>query len=98
MVDVDDRYVVDVDDGYVVDVDDGYDVDVKNCFFFFPSLFSELCRIVSILHLLSKDATQIIVSAFVLSHIDYCNLSCLAVLSISLTNYRQFKTMLLALS
>ena len=33
----------------------------------------ELCRISSISHLLSTDATKTLVSAFVLSRLDYCN-------------------------
>ena len=37
------------------------------------SVNSELCYISSIHHLLCKDATKTLVSAFVLSRLDYCN-------------------------
>ena len=57
----------------------------------------ELRRISSICHLLSTVATKTVVSAFVLSRLDYCNSLFLAVLSISYTNYRRFRTTLLAL-
>ena len=35
--------------------------------------YSELCHISSIYHLLSVDSTKTLVSAFVLSRLDYCN-------------------------
>ena len=54
-------------------------------------------HISSIRHFLSTDATLNFVSAFVLARLDYCTLSSLAVLTISQTNYRRFRTMLLAL-
>ena len=38
------------------------------------STYSKLCRISTIWHFLSVDSTKTLVSAFVLSRLDYCNL------------------------
>ena len=62
-----------------------------------PSANFELRRISSIHHLLSTDATKTLVSAFFLHILIIATLFFLAVLSISQTNYRWFRTTLLAL-
>ena len=60
---------------------------------YYPNL--ELRRLNSIRHYLSQDALKLLISAFVLSRIDYCNhLYSLAVLSSSFTNFKKVRTTL----
>ena len=61
------------------------------------SAYIELRQIGSICHLLTAQATQALVCAFILSRMDYCN-SLLAVQSFSLTYSRKFRTQLHDLS
>ena len=52
----------------------------------------ELRQIGSIRHLLTAQATQTLVCAFILSRLDYCDCCLLAVHSSSLTECRKFRT------